>query len=210
MRVTELTAVAPQVFDLLVYLVPNRDCVVSKDDLLAAVWSGRIVAESTLTSRISALRGAVGDSRDTQRLNRAVPRKGLRCVCGDPERCRAAETSACAVPEAVDRGAAVPEHVWPPRARIFRRRHGRGDHHRAQSYSLALRHRPQFELYLQRAGGRRETGSDATSMCDTARRIGTESRATDTDFCAADRGCRWRASLGRPVRRFARRRVRAS
>jgi hypothetical protein len=86
---------------------------------------------------------------------------------GDPERCRAAETSACAVREAVDRGAAVPEHVRPPRARIFRRRHGRGDRHRAQSYSLALRHRPQFELYLQRAGGRRETGRARPSVCDT-------------------------------------------
>ena len=42
-------AVAPQVFDLLVYLVRNRDRVVSKDDLIASVWSGRIVSDSTLT-----------------------------------------------------------------------------------------------------------------------------------------------------------------
>jgi DNA-binding winged helix-turn-helix (wHTH) protein len=75
-----LIALEPQVFDLLVYLVQNRDRVVSKDDLLAAVWGGRIVAESTLTSRISALRRAVGDSGDAQRLIRTVPRKGLRFV----------------------------------------------------------------------------------------------------------------------------------
>jgi TolB-like protein len=79
-RGAELSAVEPQVFDLLVYLVRNRDGVVSKDDLLAAAWSGRIVAESTLTSRIRALRRAVGDRGDTQRLIRTVPRKGLRCV----------------------------------------------------------------------------------------------------------------------------------
>ena len=61
-RSGEVVALQPQVFDLLVYLVRNRDRVVSKDDLLAAVWGGRIVSESTLTSRISAARRAVGDS----------------------------------------------------------------------------------------------------------------------------------------------------
>jgi DNA-binding winged helix-turn-helix (wHTH) protein len=55
-------AVQPQVFDLLVYLIENRDRVVSKDDLLNAVWNGRIVSESTLISRINAARRAIGDS----------------------------------------------------------------------------------------------------------------------------------------------------
>jgi TolB-like protein len=73
-------ALEPQVFDLLVYLVQNRDRVVSKDDLLAAVWGGRIVSESTLTSRISAVRKAIGDSGEAQRLIRTMPRKGLRFV----------------------------------------------------------------------------------------------------------------------------------
>ena len=45
-------AIEPQVFDLLVYLVENRDRVVRKDDLIANIWDGRIVSESTLTSRI--------------------------------------------------------------------------------------------------------------------------------------------------------------
>jgi DNA-binding winged helix-turn-helix (wHTH) protein len=72
--------VQPQVFDLLVYLVQNRDRVVSKDDLIASVWSGRIVSESTLTSRINAARKAVGDSGESQKLIRTIPRKGLRFV----------------------------------------------------------------------------------------------------------------------------------
>ena len=55
--------VEPQVFDLLVYLVQNRDRVVSKDDLIASVWGGRSVSDSTLTSRINAARNAVGDKR---------------------------------------------------------------------------------------------------------------------------------------------------
>src|SRR6202035_609479 len=72
--------VEPQVFDLLVYLVENRDRVVSKDDLIAAVWGGRIVSDSTLTSRINAARKAVGDSGDKQNLIRTIARKGLRFV----------------------------------------------------------------------------------------------------------------------------------
>src|SRR5258705_7570805 len=72
--------VQPQVFDLLVYLVQNRDRVVSKDDLIASVWSGRIVSESTFTSRINAARKAVGDSGELQKLIRTIPRKGFRFV----------------------------------------------------------------------------------------------------------------------------------
>ena len=73
-------AIEPQVFDLLVYLVQNRDRVVSKDDLIASVWKGRIVSESTLTSRINATRTAIGDNGKEQKLIRTVARKGLRFV----------------------------------------------------------------------------------------------------------------------------------
>jgi TolB-like protein/cytochrome c-type biogenesis protein CcmH/NrfG len=79
-RGPELVAVEPQVFDLLVHLVENRDRVVSKDDLIASVWGGRIVSDSTLTSRINAARKAVGDSGEEQKLIRTVPRKGIRFV----------------------------------------------------------------------------------------------------------------------------------
>jgi DNA-binding winged helix-turn-helix (wHTH) protein len=61
-RGTESIAVEPQVFDLVIYPVQNRDRVFSKADLIAAVWEGRIVSESTLTSRINAARKAIGDS----------------------------------------------------------------------------------------------------------------------------------------------------
>src|SRR5215467_9997944 len=73
-------AVEPQVFDLLTYLVRNRDRVVTKDDLLGAVWGGRIVSDSTLTSRINAARKAVGDSGAEQKLIRTLTRKGFRFV----------------------------------------------------------------------------------------------------------------------------------
>ncbi|HEY1301547.1 MAG TPA: winged helix-turn-helix domain-containing protein [Stellaceae bacterium] len=96
--------VEPQVFDLLVYLIENRDRVVSKDDLIASVWGGRIVSDSTLTSRINAARRALGDNGDEQRLIRTVARKGIRFV-GDVR----------AQPEG-DAAAAPPEERRPPGA----------------------------------------------------------------------------------------------
>ncbi len=75
-----LIALQPQVFDLLEYSIRNRERVVSKDDLLAAVWKGRIVSESTLSTRINAARSAIGDSGEEQRLIRTAHGKGIRFV----------------------------------------------------------------------------------------------------------------------------------
>lgn len=79
-RGSEVIATGPQVFDLLLYLVENRERVVSRDSLLDAVWNGRIVSESTLASHINAARKAIGDSGQEQRLIRTVARKGFRFV----------------------------------------------------------------------------------------------------------------------------------
>jgi len=76
----EPIGIEPQVFDLLAYLIQNRDRVVTKDDLLGSVWGGRIVSESTLTSRINAARRAIGDTGSTQRFIRTSARKGIRFV----------------------------------------------------------------------------------------------------------------------------------
>jgi len=73
-------ALEPLVFDLLVYLVENRDRVVSRDDVFNAVWLGRIVSESALTTRIAAARRAIGDTGESQKLIRTIPRKGFRFV----------------------------------------------------------------------------------------------------------------------------------
>ena len=79
-RGSEVIAIGPQVFDLLLYLVQNREHVVSKDELLDGVWNGRIVSKSTLASHINAARKAIGDSGQEQRLIRTVARKGFRFV----------------------------------------------------------------------------------------------------------------------------------
>ena len=72
--------VEPQVFDLILHLVRNRDRVVSKDDLLAHVWGGRIVSESTLSNRINAARCALDDSGERQKYILTVARRGVRFV----------------------------------------------------------------------------------------------------------------------------------
>ncbi|MGH6788080.1 MAG: alpha/beta fold hydrolase [Pseudolabrys sp.] len=76
----KLVAVEPQVFDLLFYLIQNRDRVISKDDMIASVWGGRVVSDSTLDSRINAVRKAIGDSGEQQEFIRTIARKGIRFV----------------------------------------------------------------------------------------------------------------------------------
>jgi len=100
-------AVEPQVFDLIVYLVQNRDRVVTKDELLDAVWGGRIVSESALTARINAVRRAVGDSGEAQAVIRTIQRRGFRFIAevreeGAPATMRdapALEAAALALPD---------------------------------------------------------------------------------------------------------------
>ena len=79
-RGVKVLSITPQVFDLLDYLIRNRERVVSKDDLISAVWNGRIVSDAALTTRLNAARAAIGDSGDKQRLVKTLPRKGFRFV----------------------------------------------------------------------------------------------------------------------------------
>ncbi|HEY9567374.1 MAG TPA: winged helix-turn-helix domain-containing protein, partial [Thalassobaculum sp.] len=109
----EAIAIGPQVFDLLLFLLRNREHVVTKDELIDVVWGGRIVSESTLTSHINAVRKAIGDSGDEQRLVRTIARRGYRFV---------GEVQEAAVAEAPDPGAPdderVPELAIPDRPSI--------------------------------------------------------------------------------------------
>lgn len=79
-RAGGLVSVEPQVFDLLELLIRNRDRVVTKDDMVASIWGGRIVSESTLTSRLNAARNAIGDNGKVQRLIRTMRHRGVRFV----------------------------------------------------------------------------------------------------------------------------------
>ncbi|KRR25826.1 adenylate cyclase 3 [Bradyrhizobium lablabi] len=79
-RGTDAVSITPQVFDLLAYLIRNRERVVSKDDLIKAIWNGRSVSDAALTTRLNAARGAIGDSGEEQRFIKTLPRKGFRFV----------------------------------------------------------------------------------------------------------------------------------
>ncbi len=80
-RGSDLVTLEPKVFDLLAYMVgENRERVVAKEDLIAAVWGGRMVSNSALTTRLNAARNAIADSGHEQRLIKTLPRRGVRFV----------------------------------------------------------------------------------------------------------------------------------
>jgi len=79
-RGPDVVPTTPQVLDLLEYLIRSRDRVVSKDDLVRAIWNGRIVSDAALTTRLNAVRRAIGDSGEQQRLIKTFPRRGFRFV----------------------------------------------------------------------------------------------------------------------------------
>jgi TolB-like protein len=76
----EIVHMEPQVFDLLLHLVRNRERIVSKDELIETVWNGRIVSEAALSSRINAARRAIGDNGNDQLFIRTLHKRGFRFV----------------------------------------------------------------------------------------------------------------------------------
>src|SRR6266705_831490 len=88
-------------------MIQNRERVVSRDDLVAAVWGGRIVSESALATCINAARAAVGDSGDRQRLIKTLPRKGIRFVGAVREDDKRGDPAA--PPEGPSRALALPD-----------------------------------------------------------------------------------------------------
>jgi TolB-like protein/DNA-binding winged helix-turn-helix (wHTH) protein len=101
----EAVAIEPQVFDVLVHLVRNRERVVGKDELFETIWLGRIVSEAALSSRISAARRAIGDNGDQQAFIRTVYKRGFRFV-GAVEAAASSDESSAVVSE-VATGAAA-------------------------------------------------------------------------------------------------------
>jgi len=90
-RGAQIIAIGPQVFDVLEYLIRNRERVVSNEDLIEGIWKGRIVSESTLSSRITAARQAIGDSGEQQNFIRTLPRKGYRFIAQVREKSEAGD-----------------------------------------------------------------------------------------------------------------------
>ena len=174
-----LISIEPQVFDLLLYLVQNGGRVVSKSDLFASVWRGRMVSDLTIASRLNAARKAIGDTGSEQRLIRTFPRRGIRFVgevqtaAGGRSISRCRRSAACRAPEALISGLAAnrpPRHRRPSIRQfergagtgIFLRRHQRGPHHRAVQAALVLHHRAQLLLHVQGKISPHEAGRRGT------------------------------------------------
>jgi TolB-like protein len=109
-RGTTLLSIEPKVFDLLAFIILNRERVVSRDDLLSSVWDRRIVSESALTTCINAARSAIADSGDEQRLIKTLPRKGIRFVGSVREEQMATDAGAADKPaESIRPALALPD-----------------------------------------------------------------------------------------------------
>lgn len=113
--------VEPLVFNLLLYLLRHRARVVTREELLSALWAGKVVSESTLNSCIKAARHAVGDDGETQSCIATLHRRGYRFVAPVVERCpiQDAETAGAALTlVAPPAGVASPHPAGPRRASI--------------------------------------------------------------------------------------------
>jgi DNA-binding winged helix-turn-helix (wHTH) protein/pimeloyl-ACP methyl ester carboxylesterase len=105
-----VTHVEPQVFDVLVYLVQHRDRVVTKQELIREVWAGRFVSDDTLTSRVRAVRRAIGDTGAEQRLIQTVTRRGFRFVADVQEVPSSGATPSVVQPRGAD-AVPLPHHI---------------------------------------------------------------------------------------------------
>lgn len=95
-RAGRAVAVEPQVLELLIFLIERRDQVVSRDELLGTVWKGRVVSDTTLSSRIKSARKAIGDDGSRQQYIKTIHGRGFRFIGGveTPDRTQAATPTA--------------------------------------------------------------------------------------------------------------------
>jgi TolB-like protein len=79
-RAGAVREIEPQVLELLLHLARHPDRLLTKDDLIRHVWHGRIVSDTTITSRIKSARQAIGDDGTQQKLIRTVHGRGVRFI----------------------------------------------------------------------------------------------------------------------------------
>lgn len=79
-RESQAVAAEPQVLELLILLIDNRDRVISRDELLEQIWRGRIVSDATVSSRIKTARQVIGDDGTRQTYIRTIHGRGFRFV----------------------------------------------------------------------------------------------------------------------------------
>ena len=157
---SEPVVLGSRALDLLRLLVERQGELLAKDLIMETVWPGTAVEESNLSVQISALRRILDQGRQQGSCIQTIPNRGYRFVTPVRRSSLAAPgaTGVATSRQAVDRGVAISKSKRRPGSGVFRRRHGRGDHHRAFPHPLAVRDRPQFELHLQGPSRRCEAG----------------------------------------------------
>jgi DNA-binding winged helix-turn-helix (wHTH) protein len=77
-RADSPVSLTPKAFDVLLFLVQNPNRLITKEELLQAVWGDTVVEEGNLTQYISHLRKALGDDSEDIRLIVTIARKGYQ------------------------------------------------------------------------------------------------------------------------------------
>lgn len=80
LRSGQPVALTPKAFDLLAYFVAHPGRLLTKDELLQAVWPDAVVEESNLAYHVFAIRKALGDGADTDQYIETVPKSGYRFI----------------------------------------------------------------------------------------------------------------------------------
>src|SRR3954451_13130957 len=76
----EPVALEPKAFQVLLYLLQQRGRLITKDELLDAVWADSFVTQNALTRVIAQLRRALGDTSQNSRYIETVPTRGYRFI----------------------------------------------------------------------------------------------------------------------------------
>jgi DNA-binding winged helix-turn-helix (wHTH) protein len=80
LRGRDPVTLTPKVFDTLLYLVEHRGAILTKDELLTALWPDVVVEENNLGQNMSKLRGVLGEAPGENRYIATVPGHGYRFV----------------------------------------------------------------------------------------------------------------------------------
>ena len=164
----ELLEAQPKAFDLLVYLIENRNRVVDKDELLEQLWAGSVVSgfrahSDRAQSSLARGRRRRSTGRDSHGSAARVSFRGRRAGAGPAIR-RAGAATSRGGGRAIGRRAAVRGHEPGARPGVLLRRDGRGDHHRAHARSGVARRGTHVELRVQESR-RRRARDRSTTRC---------------------------------------------
>jgi len=94
----DVVGIEPQVLGLLIHLIEQRERVVSKQDLVEAVWEGRFVSDSAVSSGVKSARRALGDDGQQQRFIKTIHGKGFRFIAELRESGPSSETASKDLP----------------------------------------------------------------------------------------------------------------